>query len=667
MTKQSGEQPESIGASSPGQVTSNYASSVTAEYLLQIGSVSGGIQFPPHPESGRKNESLDSIQPLLREVTADRRVPTLTELSDEALGATPTRYSEEGTAPYVPRPVVDNHLRSKLRERQRPYPFVILVGDSKSGKTRAAIESARSALDETTSILIAKDGKSLEILANASAENSLLSTPTLVWLDDLTAITLNHLTGTTLLSITQWAMIVGTMTWQRYNQIIHSQGDITASARTALYRAHLVELPFESDESELKAARALYPGEEFTGSIAETLVAGKSLAARLKSGQSDHPHGVATVQAVIDWKRAGMERPIRLKELNQLLPPYLEALGVHLPASSADVEQGLKWALEPAASKVSLIHSRSYQRDKLDDDEKESILLFREETLGLYDESGWVPLDYVVQETDGSEGLHRHLPDHTWDKLIEILAPIELHDIAVEANTRGKRDVVYKILEVFAAEAEERRASTGLAHEERGEYDKARKVYEDAIDSGHPRQMSEGHALLGILLFKQGNFNESFTHLQMVTEVSTAPGSVAKIVLAEILNDEYSDPQSAETALTSVLNHGDLRARNGVRQKIASLRISYGNYDGTIEICRQALEDPKEDHNCGILIVLAWALLQKGELTEAEKVGVQAANQGTRSESFQAWSLISEIREAQGDTRGARRACERALELESPD
>jgi hypothetical protein len=71
----------------------------------------------------------------------DGQLPRLSTLSPYRLGASPSRYGDDehrGSDPYVCREV-DEKLDEALAEK----PFVLVVGDSKAGKSRTAYEAAR--------------------------------------------------------------------------------------------------------------------------------------------------------------------------------------------------------------------------------------------------------------------------------------------------------------------------------------------------------------------------------------------------------------------------------------------------------------------------------------------------------------------------------------------
>ena len=97
-----------------------------------------------------------------------------------------------------------------------------------------------------------------------------------------------------------------------------SDSDIGRAARLTLARSVEIHLDFELTTGERREAEALYPMERFDHSIGEPLAAADQLTARFNAGRADDPAGYALVQATIDWRRAGLSRPIRDSELREL-------------------------------------------------------------------------------------------------------------------------------------------------------------------------------------------------------------------------------------------------------------------------------------------------------------------------------------------------------------
>lgn len=97
--------------------------------------VAGHLVQERERAAGREHERRERIDRLLAEGSS-RRLPQLSELTDDLLGATPTRYSIGGDAPYVARGKADKQIRALLTAPGPPYPFVVVWGTTKAGKSR---------------------------------------------------------------------------------------------------------------------------------------------------------------------------------------------------------------------------------------------------------------------------------------------------------------------------------------------------------------------------------------------------------------------------------------------------------------------------------------------------------------------------------------------------
>ena len=204
--------------------------------------------------------------------------------------------SVQGADPYVRR-TADDELDEALRDK----PFVLVVGDSKAGKSRTAYEAARRLTNggpHDPKVLVPKNAAAVGPLLNLDPSLDLRPAPALLWLDDLTEGELGGLTGELLDRLQhQQVRILATITAQRYERIEASETEIGRTARQALNRATIVLLDTELTEAEQAAALAAYPVETFEAGIGEQLVAAEKLAARYDTARrGGEPHGWALVR-----------------------------------------------------------------------------------------------------------------------------------------------------------------------------------------------------------------------------------------------------------------------------------------------------------------------------------------------------------------------------------
>jgi len=96
-----------------------------------------------------------------------------------------------------------------------PYPFVIVWGDTKSGKSRTLAEALRAVFLRESgdpAVVLPKDGAALAELSRTGLAVPGDGSPAIVLLDDLDPADLEALTPDVLDGVTSWAVIAATMT-----------------------------------------------------------------------------------------------------------------------------------------------------------------------------------------------------------------------------------------------------------------------------------------------------------------------------------------------------------------------------------------------------------------------------------------------------------------------
>ncbi|MGW4967268.1 tetratricopeptide repeat protein, partial [Nonomuraea sp. NPDC004186] len=453
-------------------------------------------------EKRRRREEQDEhsrqVNALLAAGTQGN-LPRLQDVTNEQLGATPTRYTRQGSAPYIVRSTDDAQLRNLLGQPGPPYPFVLVWGPTKAGKSRILAEAVRATLPAHTQVLVPLGGQQLAELTQLGLPIA-GDEPGLVVLDDLTPADLEALTTVVLDTVLERALLVATMTAKRRRAVLASGSEVTRVARAALERADNYELEFRPPTAEeLSQARELYPAERFRGSIAETLVGGVELIAKYRAGQDDNPAGCALVRAAVDCRRAGLNRPISDSELRRLFPIYLPMIQVGMPASTEQYNTGLtQWAAVPVASQVALL-TRT--------------------VIATSGQDGWDVLDHVVSADEGTDHAPRPIPVELWPELLDFITPRDALNISFAAYDRQHTDHAITAFRKASTSTQPDQASMaacalGILLQEQGDTDGARAAYQLAIDSGHPDHGPTAAYALGVLLEEQGNADGARTAYQ---------------------------------------------------------------------------------------------------------------------------------------------------------
>jgi hypothetical protein len=139
--------------------------------------------------------------------------------------------------------------------RSQPFLFVVVVGPSKAGKSRTALEAARSTLNDHP-VIVPRHGQALAALIQLNPPPWKGVAPALVWLDDITVADLDHLTSDVLDELETGAVVLATKREQAWDEIYFAGSDITTASRSALRRAIKLELQFELTDVERIQARS---------------------------------------------------------------------------------------------------------------------------------------------------------------------------------------------------------------------------------------------------------------------------------------------------------------------------------------------------------------------------------------------------------------------------
>jgi hypothetical protein len=532
-------------------------------------------------ERVRQEQARRELVDRLLQSGSAAKLPRLSELTDVDLGATQTRYSMDNRAPYVPRVDADEKVRRLLVNSGPPYPFVLLWGTTKAGKSRTLAEALRAVLAADSVVILPNDERALAELARLGVEDYIDRRPAVVVLDNVDPSGLENLTTQVLDMVRDWAVIAATMTSQRRADVLKS-GSQKRIARIALaHTSGQVELTSEPPTGAVKAeAEQLYPLEHFDGGIAETLVGAAELISRYKASEDGNPAGCAIVRAAIDARRGGIARPITDIELRQLFPDYLHSVRVDLQPMPELYAAGIEWATLPVTSKVALLR-RAHPTQVPPE---------------------WIIFDHVVTADQGSnDDAPRKFPPETWTLLIKIVSAEDAFGVGLAAaaqnqdaeavdafskaitssdvtasagaalslgnlletqdDLQGALAAYQKVMDSGHPElAPLVAAYVGNLRKQHG-LEGADVAYQVAIDSGHPRHAPGAAYQLGGLLEKQGDIDGAAAAYQIVVDSDDDLAPYAAVELGVMLRD-HGDPEGAQAAFYRALENPERNPRS---------------------------------------------------------------------------------------------------------
>jgi hypothetical protein len=227
--------------------------------------------------------------------------------------------------------------------------LVMLSGETKSGKTRAAFHALKWDELRQAWLVVPRDGARVETLLRPGALPAHW-TPLIVWLDDLERYAsvdaggLNEGTFRNLECDRPVAMLA-TVGGRRIRSRTEELIDPVAQLRDL---AACIEVPVKLTPKELARAERAYAQSvvseiEHLG-LGRRMVAMSELRDRLVRSHDRSREGIAVVRAAIDWRRAGAQRPLSPGQLDSLYRHYLPD---DLDPSDELFSAGLRWAREP--------------------------------------------------------------------------------------------------------------------------------------------------------------------------------------------------------------------------------------------------------------------------------------------------------------------------------
>jgi hypothetical protein len=299
------------------------------------------------------------------------RLPLVRELSDPvALGVHPAATLDAGRGGRCPR-FISRQFGAALALALLRDRFVLLVGESTAGKSRAAYELIRAELPGHRLVQPA-----CREAAQLAAECAATNTRTVLWLDDLERfLGSGGLTGAAVRDVLEAGgarYIVATMRSEEYARFSgRAAAGPDAAGRDALRQgwdvlrlATRIDVPRMWSAEEIARARQV-PGDPRLDEaarhaaeygVAEYLAAAPQLLAEWRSAWAPgtHPRAAAMVMAAVDARRAGLHRPLQLTTLLELHEPYLRRRG-GARLRPEDTESAVAWATAPLYATSSLL------------------------------------------------------------------------------------------------------------------------------------------------------------------------------------------------------------------------------------------------------------------------------------------------------------------------
>ncbi|MEU2283863.1 hypothetical protein ABZ614_18330 [Streptomyces sp. NPDC013178] len=470
---------------------------------------------------------------------------------------------------YVPRDF-DDELRAAVTTAAGQGGFVLLIGDSSVGKTRALFEAVLAELPEWWLIHPdADDGTGLQALAAEEVRR------TVVWLDELQ----DHLDGTVPLTtattrrlIGAGLVLVGTLWSDEYTRRVEARvpgrPDPHANARKLLDLAHLVRVPEAFTPAERYRAEAYSADRRIRVALdtpdvgfTQFLAAAPQLATRWM--QAD-PYAKALITAALDIRRLGARVPPSRELLAAAVPGYLT------PTQQARADRNwLDAALEYATTRL---HGAASALQPTG-------------TMGRT--TGYLVADYLRQQANRTRRAVP-VPDAVWQAVVDHHHPRDAQPLAQSALARGEHrhaEALYRRaadrgdiwagmqlgkLLLAAGRIEELRARADAG--DRGANSELVRLLAREGDLAGLRARShagdpQASTTLVTMLFGKGRVEEALSHLRAWAD---AGDDNAARQIQEVL-----DEQEGLTELSVRADAGEVYAAH----RLAELLVKYGRIE----------------------------------------------------------------------------------------
>ncbi|MFJ4519728.1 tetratricopeptide repeat protein [Streptomyces sp. NPDC088810] len=393
-------------------------------------------------------------------VLPNGQLPTVAQAADPLrlgvhpapiMAVDPTQRTTAATAERVP-VYVPRDIDADLREQLARGGFVLLVGDSTAGKSRAAYEAMHATLPDH--LLIAPQDRAALPAALAQAASTRRC---VLWLSDL-----EHYVGADGLTRTGIARVLGgtghhrviLATLRAAEQTRLTSGPTTQDeagrvahheVREALEQAHLlrVQRMFSAAEQQRARAREWDPriadalAHADAYGLAEYLAAGPDLLRDWQDAWSPntdpatptHPRAAALIAAAVDIRRAGHTAPLPRSLLEATHEHYLTQRGGRR-LHPEPLPTAWEWATKPRRATTALLQP--------EDDEHVQVF------------------DYLTDTIQRHSAPGDHVPADVIQTVLADCAPRDAADIATTAYAQGR----YQLAEIGLRAALEARDTT---------------------------------------------------------------------------------------------------------------------------------------------------------------------------------------------------------------
>ncbi len=415
--------------------------------------------------------------------------------------------------------------------------LVMLCGDTKSGKTRAAFQAMEWEKLKDGWLVVPRDGTSIgKLLRPGTLPKSWA--PLVVWLDDLERYTSMDAEGLQEGALRNLecdrAVVLLATVGGRGGADRGRSGLLMDPIEQLRGMAACIDVSVKLTPSELSRAEEFYRstliGEIEQVGLGRRMVAIGELRERLTRSHDDCREGVAVVKAAIDWRRAGAQRPLSVDQLQSLYRHYLPD---DLDPSYELFQTAQRWAREPLpGTRISLLQTA--------------------------EGGGYEPFDLAVEVASKE---WPRVTRQALGKIIEVAEPQDCFQMAHAAVDANDTTLALNLLR-RAELSEDRRLSAtsafnlGVLLADAGDTDDAEVAYRRADERGSQR----GAFNLGQMLRHRGDSKGAEAAYLRADERGSPEGAVNLGVLLE----QRGNRTGAEAAYRRAVQRGSRKGESNL-------------------------------------------------------------------------------------------------------
>jgi tetratricopeptide (TPR) repeat protein len=515
--------------------------------------------------------------------------------------------------------------------------------------------------------------------------------------------------------------LLATLTAKHHEEYVRSTSELHKDTQLVLRRFHEVRLLSGLSPGEAERAQHAFPHEpreKLAKGLGEYMIAARELVKRFEAAKETHPQGYALVHAAIDWRRAGILRPIRESVLQKLAARYVDFLDLpHVDLDAESFSSGLQWAREPIGHHVALLSKKGedglerrfeafdYLVDFLDRQAAPIAQQAWDTILGLASPADAFMMGIAASRRKDRAGakkafhqglLHEDPHIAAWGTFFlgtlyleegntleaerqyratvgsQQLPPAALASIDLGALVQARGDLA-EAEQLFRAAMDSQHpdaaalamANLGNVLKDRGELAEAERFYRKAIASGHPDAAAFAMLNLGGLVQDRGDLAEAerLLHAAMDSQLPEI-AAAAKNNLGKHFADR-GDLAEAERLYQAAIDSQHPKATPMALKNLGQLLLNKGDLTGAERLFRAAIASKALDATPLASVSLGKILQDRGELAEAEQLYRAAIDSGKPEAAAFAMTNLAPLLQARGELDEAERLLRLAISAAS--